>query len=147
MTILDPWESGSPSTNSRGVFLSFSTHPSPESRVATFEMSWDEVCRTFEGAYFSWDPAAFPHQLSFHGCVRTALLSFPPPQLVSSLSESGHEKMMALQTDTVRSELKTFIHPVNPDLIRSLSLPPSNQIPEYHIPGRGSEPEVVGTAH
>jgi len=50
LKILNSWESGSPSTDS-----------------PTFEMSWDEVCQTFEGAYFSWDPATFPHQLSFHG--------------------------------------------------------------------------------
>lgn len=50
VTILDSWESGSPTASS-----------------ATFEMSWDEVCQTFEGAYFSWDPATFPHKLSFHG--------------------------------------------------------------------------------
>ncbi|KAF9788172.1 hypothetical protein BJ322DRAFT_1217334 [Thelephora terrestris] len=50
LKILNSWESGSPSAAS-----------------PTFEMSWDEVCQTFEGAYFSWDPATFPHHLSFHG--------------------------------------------------------------------------------
>lgn len=78
LTILDSWESGSPSTNSRMVLLAFPTYSSPDPRTATFEMSWDEVCKTFEGAYFSWDPATFPHQLSFHGYVLIISLLFIP---------------------------------------------------------------------
>lgn len=61
----------------------------PDPRVATFQMSWDEVCQTFEGAYFSWDPAIFPHQLSFHGYVRAASLLFRPTDLHHGFQHLG----------------------------------------------------------
>jgi len=76
LKILDSWESGTPTT-SRMAFLLSSIYSPPDSRIATFEMSWDEVCQTFEGAYFSWDPAIFPHQLLFHGCVHVLFVTPP----------------------------------------------------------------------
>ena len=79
LIILDSWESGSPSAGSRKVASLCSTHPlTLDSLIATFEMSWDEVCQTFEGAYFSWDPTTFPHRLSFHGYVPIVSLPFLP---------------------------------------------------------------------
>ena len=79
-------------------------------------MSWDEVCQTFEGAYFSWDPANFPHQLPFHGYVRTILHHSLPTDRYH-LSESGHERMMVLQMDTVRCITRSSHSPSRSTLI------------------------------
>ncbi|KAF9653758.1 cysteine proteinase [Thelephora ganbajun] len=99
LTILDSWESGSPSTNS-----------------STFEMSWDEVCQTFEGAYFSWDPATLPHRLSFHGtwtrdsdgitdghaCHYHLRLKFP--SIASPAKDTGQKLWMLLTRHVVNTK-------------------------------------------
>ncbi|TFK50844.1 cysteine proteinase [Heliocybe sulcata] len=40
-----------------------------QSRV--WKMSWDNACSVFHSIYLSWDPALFPHQLTFHGIWRS----------------------------------------------------------------------------
>lgn len=47
----------------------------------------------------------------------------------------------------MHSRFRDFIQLLNSDLGLSLSLPPSAQVPECHVPGWGDESEIVGATH
>ncbi|RPD57684.1 cysteine proteinase, partial [Lentinus tigrinus ALCF2SS1-6] len=63
LTIFDPWLQRSADEERA------STEVSTEATKRTVELTMDSVYQLFDGLYFSWNPAMFKHQMSFHGCA------------------------------------------------------------------------------
>ncbi|RPD57666.1 cysteine proteinase, partial [Lentinus tigrinus ALCF2SS1-6] len=104
LTIFDPWLQRSVDEERASTEVSTEAE-----KRKLFDLSMDSVYQLFDGLYFSWNPAMFKHQMSFHGyavyghAFKATIHARMQVQLEFPLNVSEGETVWILLTRHVRS--------------------------------------------